>query len=254
MNAGSEIHIFSPSLGEMSVPLSQLDEDRLGQAIILSSQAVGSDEPFIVAHRQIGRYLAMGVVAAAILLLTIVEYRRRPLRSKVRSTAWRITDSIMGGCGFAAAALVIGMSSQLLQGAPLLPTGPPVDSTGKGPVLDFMLIRSSADTSQPVAKPPEISLQSALHGLSLGETFVDARDLGEYNAGHIKGAICCPASDVGRWRMHMSGIDPKTRIVVYCAEASCGKGEYVATFLLENGFTDVSLYRAGWADWTGPKE
>jgi rhodanese-related sulfurtransferase len=146
------------------------------------------------------------------------------------------------------------MTCQLLQGAPLLPAGPPVDSAGKGDTLDFMLVPGSAPTVKSDTKPPEISLPSALHALSAGKSFVDARDLGEYNAGHIKGAICCPASDVGRWRMHMAGIDPRTPIVVYCAEASCGKGEYVATFLLENGFTDVSLYRDGWAKWTGPKE
>jgi rhodanese-related sulfurtransferase len=118
--------------------------------------------------------------------------------------------------------------------------------------VDFLMPPTGA-ASRPLPPPPEIDLDTALHRLGHA-VFVDARDISEYNAGHIKGAILCPANDITHWHLHLAGIDPQQPLIVYCAEASCHKGEYVARFLLASGFTNVKLYRAGWAKWTGPKE
>jgi rhodanese-related sulfurtransferase len=118
--------------------------------------------------------------------------------------------------------------------------------------VDF-LIPATGIVSEALPPPPEIDLETALHRLGHA-VFVDAREIGEYNAGHIKGAIVCPANDIVHWHLHLAGIDPQEPLIVYCAEASCHKGEYVASFLLASGFTNVKLYRAGWAKWTGPRE
>jgi rhodanese-related sulfurtransferase len=129
----------------------------------------------------------------------------------------------------------------------------PADPAEGGAPIDFLL-SSSSGAAVAAVKPPEISVESALELAGTDVLFVDARDPSEFNAGHIRGAVLCPATDIGRWRIHLAGIAPDRRIIVYCAEAACGKGEYVASFLLKNGFVNVSLYREGWAKWTGPKE
>jgi rhodanese-related sulfurtransferase len=138
---------------------------------------------------------------------------------------------------------------RLTSGQSLLPAAP----ASAGQPIDF-LTPGTTEVAKTAIALPEIDLETAIHLANSNAVFVDAREIGEYNAGHIRGAIVCPANDIGRWHLHMAGIDLRRRIVVYCAEASCGKGEYVASFLLANGFTNVSLYRDGWAKWTGPKE
>ncbi len=84
--------------------------------------------------------------------------------------------------------------------------------------------------------------------------FVDAREPGEFANGHITGSMSCPASDVGHICLNMSGIPKNRKIVVYCIDANCGKGHYVAAALMQQGFTHAVLFREGWAKWTGPKE
>lgn len=100
---------------------------------------------------------------------------------------------------------------------------------------------------------PKIDERTAERLLSEGVLFVDARSESEFAAGHIKGAAHAPAGNVGQIRLNMAGIRKDRRIAVYCAVSHCGKAEYAAGVLRQQGFTDISVYTGGWAEWKGPK-
>jgi rhodanese-related sulfurtransferase len=143
--------------------------------------------------------------------------------------------------------------TQSLRGGPILPEIAPYESnSGGADSIDFLMLPTQATQSSRALV--EISLSEALQAHREGQLFVDARDPGEFDTGHIRGAVLCPAGDVSHWRLHLAGILQDRPIVVYCAEASCGKGEYVSRFLISSGFTNIHLYRDGWVKWTGAKE
>jgi rhodanese-related sulfurtransferase len=79
---------------------------------------------------------------------------------------------------------------------------------------------------------------------------VDARVPGDYNAGHLKGAINIPvdtpAKEVARSLVHV----PKTsRIIVYSHSSGCPYGGRVAREVLELGYHNVAIFKGGWIEW-----
>ena len=135
----------------------------------------------------------------------------------------------------------------------VLPQAVTAGSISGSDPLDFFL-RPEAAGGNSNQEVPEVDLATAERLILEGALPVDARDPDEFRAGHIKGSLNCPASDIGRWRLHLAGIAKTQKIIVYCASANCGKGHYVASVLLQNGFSEVWLYPPGWSKWPGPKE
>jgi rhodanese-related sulfurtransferase len=234
------VELFTPASGQLRVPLSQLDEDRFGEAVVLSRDPLPANATFL--HRAFpiaNCTLMVGVLLsfAAFAIARSPRHLQFPHRQE-SSSAVQFAIIVVIAC-------VLTDVGRFASGESLVPA-PPAS-------FDFLL-GNQAHAEKPSAKLSEIDLQTALRLSRTDALFVDARDIPDYNAGHIRGAIVCPATDLSQWHLHLAGIDPSRRIVVYCAQASCGKADYVATFLLANGFTDVSLYRDGWAKWTGARE
>jgi rhodanese-related sulfurtransferase len=245
---GTNIELFSPSLGEFSVPINQLESDRRGEAIVLSRGRLPADARFLHHSVPVAQYTIMLGVLLNLAAFAIFGARRLRV-ANAPSMLRQATESCFQLLGLAVVAVMLTCVCRVVSAATFVP-GLPVPASQP---IDFLLPPKSATAASSI-KPPEIGLDAALLSARTDALFVDARDVAEYNAGHIRDAILCPADDLSRWRLHMAGVDPRSRIIVYCAEATCGKGEYVATFLLKNGFTNVSLYRDGWAKWTGPRE
>jgi len=110
----------------------------------------------------------------------------------------------------------------------------------------------SIEVHRPIPEPSalvKVSLPSALRLHGAGALFVDARDAADYLDGHIKGAINVPVGPADRIRLGMSGVSIDRTIVVYCANANCGKAEVIAHALSQLGFINVSVYSAGWDKW-----
>jgi rhodanese-related sulfurtransferase len=245
---GGRVNLFDPPSRQSVITLSQLEEDRRAEAIILSGERLPPAAGYLHRSVPLATYGLM-IAATAGMGVLAVACRRRPRGSTGRSGLRHVWASSLQLLGISIASLLLSFVCQSASGRALLPAS---DGLATEPI-DFIM-PGTAPGAHSIVDPPEISVAVALQMINRNALFVDARDPAEYNAGHIRGAVLCPATDVGRWHVHLAGIDLHRRIIVYCAEASCHKGEYVATFLLSCGFSDVSLYRAGWAQWTGPKE
>jgi rhodanese-related sulfurtransferase len=243
-----KVDLFITPARALSIPLSQLEDGRIGEGVVLSRDPFPGDVPFPGHLFPIAKIILMLVVLGCLSALLIAR-RRKILR---RGAADRVAG-LRGSCfqllAIFAASPVLTIVGQRVAGQPIVPDFPsPPDHP-----LDF-LMSEPAEAAGALVKPTDISIETALRWVDGAALFVDARDFSEYDAGHIRGAICCPADDIARWRLHLAGVDLHRRIVCYCAQASCHKGEYLATFLVNNGFSDVHLFRDGWARWTGPKE
>lgn len=83
--------------------------------------------------------------------------------------------------------------------------------------------------------------------------FVDARDAGTFEAGHIPGAKNIDAegldSDLLVGEETMATV-PKTHVViVYCSGGQCDLSKRLATNLVVRGYQKVFVFEGGWNEW-----
>jgi rhodanese-related sulfurtransferase len=106
---------------------------------------------------------------------------------------------------------------------------------------------------------PEISKRQIQRLPDTDTVFIDARFARDFEGGHLKGAISVPvdANDVER-RKATAHISKDAHIVLYCQSAACKFAETVAIKLMDDGFSNISIFRGGWAEWLAkngkPKE
>ena len=81
-------------------------------------------------------------------------------------------------------------------------------------------------------------------------TFVDARSLDDFNAGHIDGAISVPSNvSPADLLQKLSAVPKSERFVVYCQFDGCSYGNEVAKRLDDEGFHNLILFKGGWQEW-----
>lgn len=82
--------------------------------------------------------------------------------------------------------------------------------------------------------------------------FVDAREVEEYSAGHIAGAISMPYDVAAGEPELMENLDPGGRpIVVYCGGGECELSISLAYEMIFAGHTKVLIYTGGYDEWAG---
>jgi rhodanese-related sulfurtransferase len=82
--------------------------------------------------------------------------------------------------------------------------------------------------------------------------FVDARDVEEYSAGHISGAISMPYDVASGDPELIESLDPGGRpIVVYCGGGECELSISLAYEMIFAGHTKVLIYTGGYDEWAG---
>jgi rhodanese-related sulfurtransferase len=84
-----------------------------------------------------------------------------------------------------------------------------------------------------------------------GAVLVDARYKRDFEAAHLKGSVNVPvnASDKER-RETLANVAKNAKLVVYCQSADCQHAEKVAVKLKDDGYSNVSIFRGGWREWT----
>ena len=85
-------------------------------------------------------------------------------------------------------------------------------------------------------------------------TFIDARDAGTYEAGHIPGAINIDAERLDSDPLVGADVlenTPKTNVlIVYCSGGQCDLSKRLASNLIVRGYLKVLVFEGGWNEWT----
>ena len=117
------------------------------------------------------------------------------------------------------------------------------------------------DTSQGVvtAKPKD---DAVFHELEIGDIFtakalyeggaifIDARAEEDYRAGRIKGAVSLPAWKFEELQHEFKNEFPThLMIVTYCSGRECDDSHVLAQCLLDEGYTDVTVFIDGYPAW-----
>ena len=94
-----------------------------------------------------------------------------------------------------------------------------------------------------------ITLEQARNFFDESVLFVDARDEGYFEAGHIQGAI----KNIFLMEL-IFNIEEKqsknTSLVIYCGDPGCGDSEQLAYDLKDLGFTKLYVFKGGWLEWS----
>jgi len=97
---------------------------------------------------------------------------------------------------------------------------------------------------------PKIGERKVHKLLGSDAVFIDARFARDYKAGHLEGAISVPvdANDVELQKV-TADIPKDSRIVMYCQSSGCKYAEIVAIKLIKDDYSNISIFRGGWAEW-----
>ena len=83
-----------------------------------------------------------------------------------------------------------------------------------------------------------------------GAVFVDARTEEDYLEGRIAGAVLLPACQFEEYIDNFrKTIPPFTMIITYCSGRECEDSHVLAQCLLDEGYTDISVFVDGYPAW-----
>ena len=106
---------------------------------------------------------------------------------------------------------------------------------------------------------PKVSKSTVKKLLGSDTVFIDARFARDFKAKHLEGAVNIPVNATNEVRHKATaGISKDAHIVLYCQSAACKFAQKVAIKLIDDGFSNISIFRGGWAEWVAkngkPKE
>lgn len=228
-----QARLLDPPKPVNSVPFSELAPCWAGNGLILSTEPIDLDAVLAPTRK---RLLICAAIASVIIL--IVRWAKRRLPSVWNMSRRQVYGlSAAQGASFAFVALLCGMVYHFANDAGLLANA---DATA-------MIQESHAGKF--IRKIGERKVHRLLEGDAV---FIDARFGRDYEAGHLEGAISVPvaASDV-EVQKATADIAKDSPIVVYCQSSRCKFAEIVALKLIEKGYSNISIFRGGWAEWKG---
>ena len=83
--------------------------------------------------------------------------------------------------------------------------------------------------------------------------FIDARDAGTYEAGHVPGALHFDAerldADEAYGHATLESIPRDHAVIVYCSGGNCDLSMRLGRNLIVRGFRNVLVYEGGWSEW-----
>jgi sulfur-carrier protein adenylyltransferase/sulfurtransferase len=94
----------------------------------------------------------------------------------------------------------------------------------------------------------EVDIDEAIRLREAGSVVVDVRELFEWDAGHVSGALHIPLGELPE-RMSTDLPDRSAPLLLYCRSGA--RSERAAKYLVANGYTDVANLKAlitGWAE------
>lgn len=101
----------------------------------------------------------------------------------------------------------------------------------------------------PVQGPQhQVTLADIRRAIADGTALIlDVRSRESFEAGHIRGAMNLPASEMEQYReMGLGDVDRDQLIIIYCNNRSCHASDMVYEYLLTEGFSNVKVFSPGW--------
>ena len=116
-------------------------------------------------------------------------------------------------------------------------------------IAEELAVAESVDTESDAPILAAISIDQAKSFYDGGVLFVDARDEGYYNQGHIQGAM--KNAFLMEIIFNIEALQSKDApLVVYCGDPGCGDSEELAYNLKDSGFTKLYVFKGGWLEWS----
>jgi rhodanese-related sulfurtransferase len=102
-------------------------------------------------------------------------------------------------------------------------------------------------------EPEAITLEQAYALYKQGVIFIDAREVADYEAGHIINSINIPFDYLDDYRNKLEKLNKGKPVVTYCAGTECDLSILLGEQLFEMGFNQVYVFFGGWLDWLEAK-
>jgi rhodanese-related sulfurtransferase len=224
--------LFDPPEPVRLVPFHRLASRWDGRGLIVSAEPI-SLWTFFKPDRI---RLCMYIVAGVVIIFTIRRCRRWWPSDFAKRQWYKLFGlSVAQGVGFAVLASLCGMFYHFADDEGFLANNDAATSIRQAHMGNFI---------------PKLSENAARKLLNTDTVFIDARRIGDFEAGHLSGAISLPANanDSERQRA-TANIAKDSRIVVYCQSTGCGFAEKMAIQLRQDGFFNVSIFQGGWDKW-----
>lgn len=223
--------IFDPPNRIETIPYYKLASRWDGMGLIVSTEPIELAEILAPARKRFAIF-AGAVIAAIVLVKVAGGYLTRKVGSVGKSL--RLGFSIVQTGGLVAVALFVGVIYHFANDEGFLAHAGATEPIVKASIGSFIPKVSSRDV--------EKAYGSAV--------IIDARRAVDYKAGHIKGAINIPMTLCAAGRSaKLAEVAKDSRLVIYCQSAGCPYAERVAVNLMEDGFTNLAIYKGGWVDW-----
>jgi len=224
--------LYNPPEAPRLVPFAELAPRWSGHALFVSSRPLDLS---LLAAKDRQRWLLYAMIGVVVVLVSHAGKRLWLAIVGELPRRWSVGLSV-GQVG------VLGLGAMLCAGfyhfahdEGLLANATATQALQKGHAVDFI---------------PKVSEKKVGKLLETETLFVDARLTRDYEAGHLDGAISLPidANDAV-WDATMAKIPRRARIVAYCQSAGCKFAEQTSLRLAEEGYSDVSIFKGGWAEW-----
>ena len=223
--------LYDPPDSPVLVPFHELAPRWDGNGLIISAEPINLRAILAPARKRAVIYVIIVLTAIA-----IIRSARRWLPREMQDSRRKLFAlSVTQSAGFIIFALLCGMVYHFAN-------------------AEGFLANSSATTSLQQANAgnfiPKVSEKKVRRLLNGKTVLIDARYARDFTAGHIVGAINVPvdANDVQR-RQATADIPINSRIVMYCQSSKCKYAEIVSIKLIEDGYSNISIFRGGWVEW-----
>lgn len=208
-----------------------------GNGLVISAQPIDKGAVFAADRRFLLTLGAMGALAVAAMLWV----SRRRADTSGLTLARYLKGSAVEIAAIAGAACLVGFTFHLVAEEGLL-NNESAAAAFSAPQAEYTF--------------PEVTLEEMKQIAAAKEALIiDARLRHDYEAGRIEGAINISTLANRDERLAaMRGVEHGRRIVVYCSSLKCKFAEKVAGRLAAEGYTNISIFRGGWAEWSEGKE
>jgi len=223
--------IFDPPNPVKMVSFAELAPRWDGNGLLVSAEPIKLNAVFAPARK---RFIIYAAIVISIIL--VLHWAKRLVPVTLTNSRIKVMClSIAQTTGFIILAVLIGMFYHFANDAGLLANANATASIQKAHQGNFI---------------SKISERKVHKLLDIDTIFIDARLSRDYKAGHLEGAISVPvdSNDVERQKA-TAGIAKDARIVMYCQSSGCKYAEIVAIKLIDDGYSNISIYKGGWADW-----